>query len=39
MKIHKKAKQYIINDSSHNIHLENNECFIDVIYNILEGHT
>ena len=35
MKVHKKAKQYIINDASHNVHLENNELYTDTINNIL----
>jgi len=35
MKIHKKAQQFIINNASHNIHLENNEYFISTLYNIL----
>ena len=39
MKIHKKARQFIINESSHNIHLENNEYFIDTLYSILGEYT
>jgi len=35
MKIHKKAKQFIINNSSHNVHLENKKDFIDTINNIV----
>jgi len=35
MKIHKKSKQFIINNASHNVHLENNEFYIDTLYKIL----
>ena len=35
MKIHKKCTQFIIKNASHNVHIENNEYFIDTINNIL----
>ena len=39
MKIHKKSKQFIINTSSHNVHLENTESFIDTINDIVDRLT
>ena len=35
MKINKKAKQFIVDDSSHNVNIENNEYFIYTLNNIL----
>ena len=34
LQLNKKAKQYIIEDSSHNTHLENQELFINTMNNI-----
>ena len=39
MKIHKKSKQFIINNSSHNVHLENTDSFIDTVNNIINNLT
>ena len=36
MKVNKKAKQFIINSSSHNVHIENKNDFILTINNILK---
>ena len=36
MKINKGSKQFIINNASHNTHLENQEMFIEVVLDILQ---
>jgi len=35
MKMHKKSRQFIVNNSSHNVHLENNDDYVSTLNNIL----
>ena len=38
LNLNKKAKQYIIEESSHNVHLENSDIFLDVLMNRINGY-
>jgi len=39
LNLNNNAKQYIVNDASHNVHLENNDFYSELIYNHIESCT